>query len=174
MVKIRTHNFIEEWYAKFPCPRDFEFLSEDSRLRGPCVLYALKTLFANILQVSYPPYLFEVFLYDEVEDTKSKATFGNGIITFHLVKRSPVQWNHLLAPESEDKDFVKRRREEAINKAHDRAKKEQEQKAADKREQEKVALREQMKVNHIQGLHTIYSRVLNNNRKYYSSSLTPL
>lgn len=114
---------------------------------GLCVLYALRTLFANILQVSYPPYLFEAFLYDEVEDTKSKATFGNGIITFHLVKRSPVQWNHLLSPESEDKDFMKRRREEAINKAHDRAKKEKEQKAAEKREQEKVALREQMKVN---------------------------
>ena len=114
---------------------------------GLCVLYTLRTLFANILQVSYPPYLFEAFLYDEVEDTKSKATFGNGIIAFHLVKRSPVQWNHLLAPESEDKDFMKRRREEAINKAHDRAKKEKEQKATEKREQEKVALREQMKVN---------------------------
>ncbi|CAH3169325.1 unnamed protein product [Porites lobata] len=100
----------------------------------------------DYIKVSYPPYLFEAFLYDEVEDTKSKATFGNGIITFHLVKRSPVQWNHLLAPESEDKDFMKRRREEAINKAHDRAKKEKEQKAAEKREQEKVALREQMKI----------------------------
>ena len=96
--------------------------------------------------MSYPPYLFEAFLHNEVEDKKSKATFGNGVIKFQLVKKNPIQWNQLLAAESEDKDFMKIKREEAINKAHERAEKEKELKAKEKREQEKLALREQMKV----------------------------
>lgn len=41
---------------------------------------------------------------------------------------------------------MKRKREEAVGKAHDRAEKEKERKAAEKREQEKLALRKQMKV----------------------------
>lgn len=97
-------------------------------------------------QVSFPPYLFEAFLSNEVEDTKSKATFGNGVIKFQLVKKNPGQWNHLQAAESEDKEFMKRKREEAISKAHERAEKESQRKAAEKRDQEKIALREQMKV----------------------------
>ena len=96
--------------------------------------------------MSYPPYLFEAFLHNEVEDKKSKATFGNGFIKFQLVKKNPIQLNQLLAAESEDKDFMKIKREEAINKAHERAEKEKELKAKEKREQEKLALREQMKV----------------------------
>lgn len=81
-----------------------------------------------------------------MEDTKSKATFGDGIIRFQLVKKNPVQWNQLQVAESEDKEFMKRKREEAISKAHERAKEEEERKASAKREQEKLALREQMKV----------------------------
>ena len=96
--------------------------------------------------MSYPPYIFEVSLFDEVEDTKSRATFGNGVLKFQLVKKSPLQWNQLLASESEDKEFMKAKREEAVSKVHKRAEEEKERKAAAKREQEKLALREQMKV----------------------------
>ena len=96
--------------------------------------------------MSYPPYIFEVCLFDEVEDTKSRATFGNGVLKFQLVKKSPLKWNKLLASESEDKEFMKNKREEVVGKAHKRAEEEKERKAAEKREQEKLALREQMKV----------------------------
>lgn len=96
--------------------------------------------------MSYPPYIFEVCLFDEVDDSKSKATFGNGVLKFQLVKKSPLQWNQLLASESQDKDFMKTKREEAVGKAHKRAEEEKERKAAEKREKEKLALREQMKV----------------------------
>lgn len=41
---------------------------------------------------------------------------------------------------------MKRKREEAVGKAHERAEKEKERKAAEKRKQEKLALQEQMKV----------------------------
>lgn len=100
----------------------------------------------DYIKVSYPPYIFEVCLFDEVEDAKSRATFGNGVLKFQLVKKSPLQWNQLLASESKDKEFMKTKREEAVGKAHKRAEEEKERKAAEKREQEKLALREQMKL----------------------------
>ena len=68
------------------------------------------------------------------------------MIKFQLVKKNPVQWNVLQVAESLDKEFMKRKRDEAIRKAHERAEKEHACKAAEKREQEKIALREQMKV----------------------------
>lgn len=100
----------------------------------------------DYIKVSYPPYIFEVCLFDEVEDAKSRATFGNGVLEFQLLKKSPLQWNQLLASESKDKEFMKNKREEAVGKAHKRAEEEKERKAAEKREQEKLALREQMKL----------------------------
>lgn len=100
----------------------------------------------DYIKVSYPPYIFEVCLFDEVEDAKSRATFGNGVLKFQLLKKSPLQWNQLLASESKDKEFMKNKREEAVGKAHKRAEEEKERKAAEKREQEKLALREQMKL----------------------------
>lgn len=118
-------------------------------------LQYLATLYSNVLsidilcmylQASYPPYIFEAFLFNKVDDAKSKATFGNGIIKFQLVKKNAIQWHHLQAAESEDKEFMKRKREEAISKAHQRAERESAHKTVEKREQEKIALREQMKV----------------------------
>lgn len=41
---------------------------------------------------------------------------------------------------------MRKKREEAVVKAHERAEKEKQRKAAEKREQEKLALQEQMKV----------------------------
>lgn len=41
---------------------------------------------------------------------------------------------------------MRKKREEAVGKAHERAEKEKQRKAAEKREQEKLALQEQMKV----------------------------
>ncbi|KAJ7380235.1 hypothetical protein OS493_010950 [Desmophyllum pertusum] len=100
----------------------------------------------DYIKASYPPYIFEVCLLNEVDDTRSKATFGNGVIMFQLLKKSSLQWNQLLASESEDKDFMRRKREDAVGKAHERAEAEKERKAAAKREQEKLALNEQMKL----------------------------
>lgn len=41
---------------------------------------------------------------------------------------------------------MRKKREEAVGKAHERAEKEKQRKVAEKREQEKLALQEQMKV----------------------------
>ena len=85
-------------------------------------------------------------MFNAVDDTKSKATFGSGVLKFQLEKQNPSQWRQLLSSESEDKEFMKRKREEAVDKAHKRAEDEKERKAVEKREQGKIALREQMKV----------------------------
>lgn len=100
----------------------------------------------DYIKASYPPYIFEVCLFGEVEDTKSKATFGSGVVKFQLLKKSSSKWNQLHASESEDKEFMRKKREEAVGKAHERAEKEKQRKAAEKREQEKLALQEQMKL----------------------------
>lgn len=81
-----------------------------------------------------------------MEDAKSKAIFCDGMIKFQLVKKNPVQWNNLQVAELVDKEFMKRKREEAIMKVHKRSENELAQKAEEKRKQEKIALREQMKV----------------------------
>lgn len=81
-----------------------------------------------------------------MEDAKSKAIFCDGMIKFQLVKKNPVQWNNLQVAELVDKEFMKRKREEAIMKVHKRSENELAQKAEEKRKQERIALREQMKV----------------------------
>lgn len=81
-----------------------------------------------------------------MEDAKSKAIFCDGMIKFQLVKKNPVQWNNLQVAELVDKEFMKRKREEAIMTVHKRSENELAQKAEEKRKQERIALREQMKV----------------------------
>lgn len=81
-----------------------------------------------------------------MEDAKSKAIFCDGMIKFQLVKKNPVQWNNLQVAELVDKEFMKRKREEAIMKVHKRSESELTRKAEEKRKQERIALREQMKV----------------------------
>ncbi|KAK3733290.1 hypothetical protein QZH41_011121, partial [Actinostola sp. cb2023] len=98
------------------------------------------------IKVSYPPYLFEVFLFAPVEDVKNKATIGHGVVVFSLIKKEAGLWSSLQAPEAEDKDFTKRKREEAIQRAHERAVEEEKIKETQKREQERYALRQLMKM----------------------------
>ena len=107
-------------------------------------------------QVSYPPYLFEVCLFDAVYDSKGKAKVGNGIIDFSLEKKEKRMWDQLLSTESENKEFMKKKRESAIDVAHKRAKEEKERRAEEQRAQEKYALRQQMEVM-LKQLKAVYS-----------------
>lgn len=99
-----------------------------------------------LFQVSYPPYLFECFLFAPVEDVKGKATVGNGAVVFSLIKKEAGIWSNLQAPQVEDKEFMKRKRDEAIQMAHERAVEEARIKENEKREQERYALKQQMEI----------------------------
>ena len=48
-----------------------------------------------IIQVSFPPYLFESFLYGPVEDGDSVAQVGNGAVVFKLLKKEGDKWPQL-------------------------------------------------------------------------------
>ena len=49
------------------------------------------------LQVNFPPYLFEVVLFEGVDDSKSAAQVGDGVITFTLQKKEAGLWNCLIS-----------------------------------------------------------------------------
>ena len=52
------------------------------------------------LQVHYPPYLFECFLFAPVYDRKSAAEIGNGVVLFKLEKQEPQIWEQLHNPDA--------------------------------------------------------------------------
>lgn len=81
-----------------------------------------------------------------MEDVKNKATVGSGTIVFSLIKKEAGLWNALQPAEVEDKEFTKKKREQAIERAHERAKEEEQLRETQKRDQERFALREQMRV----------------------------
>jgi len=53
-----------------------------------------------LLQVHYPPYLFECFLFAPVHDLESAAEIGNGAAIFKLKKADAGIWPSLQSPGS--------------------------------------------------------------------------
>ena len=51
-----------------------------------------------IFQVSFPPYIFEVLLFDLVDDTSSIARIENGMVLFTLNKLTEQTWGQLCSP----------------------------------------------------------------------------
>ncbi|XP_043934896.1 dynein axonemal assembly factor 4 isoform X2 [Protopterus annectens] len=98
----------------------------------------------NYLKVNFPPFLFEVFLCAPIDDTKSSAKVGNGVVVFTLYKKELELWKSLSL--TDDKEKMQRIREQAVIKAQEKAKAEKEAKAVQKRDNEKYALQKTMKI----------------------------
>ncbi|XP_041464360.1 dynein assembly factor 4, axonemal-like [Lytechinus variegatus] len=98
------------------------------------------------IKVNSPPYLFEVFLYAGVDDSKSVAQLGDGVIVFKLIKKEPGIWGQLSSSAQGDKDIMKAKRDDAVSEKHRRIEEEMEEKRRKKREKEKLALNEQMRL----------------------------
>uniref|UniRef100_A0A3P9H8H8 Dynein axonemal assembly factor 4 n=1 Tax=Oryzias latipes TaxID=8090 RepID=A0A3P9H8H8_ORYLA len=64
------------------------------------------------LKVHFPPFLFEAFLFEMVDDSRSTAKIGNGVIVFTLQKRACRLWEHLMV-QTNDKEAMKEIRERA-------------------------------------------------------------
>ncbi|NXR09619.1 DAAF4 factor, partial [Semnornis frantzii] len=97
------------------------------------------------LKVSVPPFLFEAFLYAPIDDINSTAKIGNGIIFFTLYKKEVAIWDSLtLANASKEK--LQYLRQDAVQKAHEKAKEETEAKKVKKQEHKKYALEATMKL----------------------------
>ncbi|KAH3858094.1 hypothetical protein DPMN_100713 [Dreissena polymorpha] len=97
------------------------------------------------LKISYPPYLFECFLYAPVHDSDSVAQIGNGAVVFKLLKKDGEKWPQLQSDIINDKDAMKNKRQESSKKAEERLKEQSKMKDEVKRENEQYALKEIMK-----------------------------
>ncbi|XP_071795119.1 dynein axonemal assembly factor 4-like [Asterias amurensis] len=100
----------------------------------------------DYLKVNFPPYLFEVVLFEGVDDSKSAAQVGDGVITFTLQKKEAGLWNRLISINSDDKELMKSKRQAAIDAAHKKAQEETRRKAAEKQGRDRLALKEQMRL----------------------------
>ncbi|NXN64652.1 DAAF4 factor, partial [Himantopus himantopus] len=97
------------------------------------------------LKVSIPPFLFEAILYAPIDDTNSTAKIGNGIIFFTLYKKEEAMWDSLTLANA-NKEKLQYLRENAVLKAHEKAKEETEAKKVTKQEHKKYALEATMKL----------------------------
>ncbi|KAM9532503.1 dynein axonemal assembly factor 4 isoform 2-T2 [Guaruba guarouba] len=96
-------------------------------------------------RVSIPPFLFEAILYAPIDETNSTAKIGNGIIFFTLYKKEEAMWDSLTI-ENDNKEKLQYLRENAVLKAHEKAKEETEAKKVTKQEHKKYALEATMKL----------------------------
>ncbi|NXK09170.1 DAAF4 factor, partial [Herpetotheres cachinnans] len=114
-------------------------------LRGVRVTPANIFCTDQYLKVSIPPFLFEAILYAPIDDTNSTAKIGNGIIFFTLYKKEAAMWDSLTLANA-NKEKLQYLRENAVLKAHEKAKEEAEAKKATKQEHKKYALEATMKL----------------------------
>ncbi|KFV14400.1 Dyslexia susceptibility 1 candidate 1, partial [Tauraco erythrolophus] len=95
--------------------------------------------------VSIPPFLFEAILYAPIDDTNSTAKIQNGMIFFTLYKKEVAMWDSLILANA-NKEKLQYLRENAVIKAHEKAKEETEAKKVTKQEHKKYALEATMKL----------------------------
>ncbi|XP_030354200.1 dynein assembly factor 4, axonemal isoform X2 [Strigops habroptila] len=104
-----------------------------------------RALSARGVRVSIPPFLFEAILYAPIDETNSTAKIGNGVIFFTLYKKEEAMWDSLTI-ENDNKEKLQYLRENAVLKAHEKAKEETEAKKVTKQEHKKYALEATMKL----------------------------
>ncbi|XP_072726862.1 dynein axonemal assembly factor 4 isoform X1 [Ciconia boyciana] len=114
-------------------------------LRGVRVTPANIFCTDQYLKVSIPPFLFEAILYAPIDDTNSTAKIGNGKIFFTLYKKEMAMWDSLTLANA-NKEKLQHLRENAVLKAHEKAKEETEAKKVTKQEHKKYALEATMKL----------------------------
>ncbi|XP_040269852.1 dynein assembly factor 4, axonemal isoform X2 [Bufo bufo] len=97
------------------------------------------------LKVSFPPFLFEVFLFAPIDMERSITKIANGTILCTLYKQEPSVWDSLSLA-NVTKEAMQRLRENAIARVQEKAKEDAQSKAARKRENEKYSLEVMMKI----------------------------
>ncbi|KAF3854279.1 hypothetical protein F7725_022334 [Dissostichus mawsoni] len=92
------------------------------------------------LKVHYPPYLFEAFLSEPVDEDRSTAKVGNGVAVITLTKCSNAFWEHLMIKKRKEV------RERALLKYQERLCSESRSKAEKQQAEKKYALETMMKL----------------------------
>lgn len=98
------------------------------------------------IKVSYPPFLFECWFNEKINDDNSVVVVKNGIISLQFSKAEETLWPDLFHKDFKNKDLVKLVRDEAIKYAGEKAERLAKEKAELKEANKKLALKEQMKV----------------------------
>ncbi|XP_036391444.1 dynein assembly factor 4, axonemal [Megalops cyprinoides] len=131
--------------------QDFSWTQTESMLYISVPLKGIKPGKVDILatneyiKVSFPPFLFEVFLFDLIDDDKSAAKIGNGVVIFTLYKKNDRMWEQ-LGMKDDDKQRLKEIRERAVLKTQEKAAADSKAKAARKQEEKKYALQRMMQL----------------------------
>ncbi|OPJ70609.1 dynein axonemal assembly factor 4 isoform X3 [Patagioenas fasciata] len=131
--------------------REFRWRQTPAAVYLSLPLRGVRATSANIfctdqyLKVSVPPFLFEAILYAPIDDTNSTAKIGNGTIFFTLYKKEVAMWDYLTLPNA-NKEKLQYLRENAVLKAHEKAKEETEAKKVTKQEHKKYTLEATMKL----------------------------
>ncbi|XP_059191882.1 dynein assembly factor 4, axonemal [Centropristis striata] len=97
------------------------------------------------LKVHFPPYLFEAFLFEPVDDDRSTAKVGNGVAVISLQKRTNKVWKHLMIT-SYDKEKKKEVRERALLEYQEKLSSESRSKAERRHAVKKYTLETMMKL----------------------------
>ncbi|CAF4472011.1 unnamed protein product [Rotaria sp. Silwood2] len=123
--------------------RDINWEETDANL----VLHIpMKGAKANKLDVSFPPFFYEVFLYDLIDDDKSRIIVQNGFVEVTLTKQISRKWNQLSHIQSDDKEVMKNLREKALNQIALKQKQRTEANSSLLNTNKREAVREQMKL----------------------------
>ncbi|RDD46300.1 Dyslexia susceptibility 1 candidate gene 1 protein-like protein [Trichoplax sp. H2] len=97
-------------------------------------------------QVSYPPYLFEIYLLAPINEEVSGCKVGDGAVVFTLEKLEHIVWGKLTDVNENDKEAWKELRQHAVEKAHEKVTKDEEEKAKKKREEHQMAIKRQIEL----------------------------
>eukprot|EP00128_Syssomonas_multiformis_P008035 Colp12_sorted_trinity150504_noHs@2470 len=96
------------------------------------------------VKISFPPFLFEVDFYKEIDELKSNATLGNGCVQFVFKKKDQVLWKQLKSDETPE--TLKERRRKAEDAVREREQELAKKKLEEKRQAEQFALKKQMEL----------------------------
>ncbi|XP_032435006.1 dynein axonemal assembly factor 4 isoform X1 [Xiphophorus hellerii] len=101
------------------------------------------------LKVHFPPFLFEAFLFEPIDDDRSSAKVGNGVAVFTLPKKTHKVWEHLMIT-TDDKETKKEIRERALLTQEQKLSAELKQKAEKRQAEKKYALETMMKLEKVE------------------------
>uniref|UniRef100_A0A668AMR8 Dynein axonemal assembly factor 4 n=1 Tax=Myripristis murdjan TaxID=586833 RepID=A0A668AMR8_9TELE len=93
------------------------------------------------LKVHFPPFLFEAFLFEPVNDDRSSAKIGNGVALTPMEITSALTTCECVSDNKEKKKAI---RERALLKHQEKVAVESKAKAAKRQEEKKYALRKMM------------------------------
>ncbi|XP_026876598.2 dynein assembly factor 4, axonemal isoform X1 [Electrophorus electricus] len=130
--------------------KDYTWTQTETTVYISIPLKAVKTANVDVLctdeylKVSFPPYLFEAFFFQPIEDDKSVAKIGNGAAVFTLPKKESGLWEHLCR--SIDKDKQRENREEAVLKTQEKSAEKSKAKATRTQQEKKYTLETMMKL----------------------------